>query len=601
MLIASDLGKAPPPPIQAHPPPRAPKDPLSLLLSILFLQPIQGPSVTAARKACQLPQINQANIHFPLVHQLKCVLMPTCALAPYLILIFNVSQVLNLLSRLRIRFSLPPQSFTSHPTSLHPSAATDRSKGDSESQPEIRADILRDGILAGDTHNGCMGVYDEGSKTLDAPNTLPVDFEETMFDEDFMETSQPRQTTNGTYLFTMDELQADSPYVDVSLDSPPLRDHKQDFGESPLNGYDTNCLAGSFRNQSTHQNPTPHDYEISARQNGSEEAGGCSEKSTACKRISVEVESERLPPKRLKTDQCSKSPSPGTVDSPLGDFSTHFDATNMIPINSAIISPDEYHQGANNTSQVIQLANTGTSDQGAFRIRRSCPLNLRSAQTHSVSADENGVKQKLRRSVRQKPQVAVESDGPDSIPTKPTLSNSHKPPAQRIKPRKPRGRPAKKTSIAKATPRDNEYKFTSLRSLFLSRPFDMRLQFISWLFEAVLPRCMHDSKAVTNSPSQASGMHNRIDHTARATCALYSMEAIHIVAVGDNLGYLASNLLPPTSNLTIAQHYCHFLSANTKGLDSRICAPGISGQNVCIGSDRKESRSVVRWKGFELP
>ncbi|KAI3053035.1 hypothetical protein CBS147353_11529 [Aspergillus niger] len=390
----------------------------------------------------------------------------------------------------------------SSPTSLHPSAATDCSKGDSESQPEIRADILRDGILAGDTHNGCMGVYDEGSKTLDAPNTLPVDFEETMFDEDFMETGQPRQTTNGTYLFTMDELQADSPYVDVSLDSPPLRDHKQDFGESPLNGYDTNCLAGSFRNQSTHQNPTPHDYEIIARQNGSEEAGGCSEKSTTCKRISVEVESERLPPKRLKTDQCSRSPSPGTVDSPLEDFSTHFDATNMIPINSAIISPDEYHQGANNTSQVIQLANTGTSDQGAFRIRRSCPLNLRSAQTHSVSADENGVKQKLRRSVRQKPQVAVESDGPDSIPTKPTLSNSDKPPAQRIKPRKSRWRPAKKTSIAKATPRDNEYKFTSLRSLFLSTPFDMRLQFISLLFEAVLPRCMHDSKAVTNSPSQ---------------------------------------------------------------------------------------------------
>ncbi|KAL4876893.1 hypothetical protein BJY04DRAFT_222569 [Aspergillus karnatakaensis] len=131
----------------------------------------------------------------------------------------------------------------SSPTSLHPSAATDRSKGDSESQPEIRADILfRDGILAGDTHNGCMGVYDKGSKTLDAPNTF-----------------QPRQTTNGTYLFTMDELQADSPYVDASLDSPPLRDHKQDFGESPLNGYDTNCLAGSFRNQSTHQHPTPHD------------------------------------------------------------------------------------------------------------------------------------------------------------------------------------------------------------------------------------------------------------------------------------------------------------------------------------------------------
>lgn len=29
------------------------------------------------------------------------------------------------------------------------------------------------------------------------------------------------------------------------------------------------------------------------------------------------------------------------------------------------------------------------------------------------------------------------------------------------------------------------------------------------------------------------------------------MEAIHIVAVGDTFGYLASNLLPPTSNLTM--------------------------------------------------
>ncbi|KAI3058787.1 hypothetical protein CBS147353_10649 [Aspergillus niger] len=400
----------------------------------------------------------------------------------------------------------------SSPTSLQPSAALEGSKGDSEFQPKIRADLLfRDGIRAGDTHNSCMGVYDKGSKTLDAPNTLPVGLEETMLDGYFMETSQPRQTTNDTYLFTMDELQADSPYVDVSLDLPPLRDHKQNFSESPLNGYDMNCLAGSFRNQSTHQNPTPHGYETSARQNGSEENGGCSEKSTACKRMSVEVEPERLPPKRLKTDQSSKSPSTGTADNRVGDSSIHFSAINTVPINSATLSPDEGHQRANSTSQVAQRANTGTSDQGALRVRRSCSLNLRSAQNHSVSADENGVKQKPahdqnahqpRRSVRLKPQVVVESDGPDSTPTKPTLPNSDKRPAQRIKPRKPRGRPAKKASTAKATPRENEYKFTSLRSHFLSTPLDMRLQFVSWLFEAVLPRCMHDSKTVINSPSQ---------------------------------------------------------------------------------------------------
>ncbi|RAK94958.1 uncharacterized protein BO80DRAFT_498118 [Aspergillus ibericus CBS 121593] len=391
----------------------------------------------------------------------------------------------------------------SSPTSLQPSAALEGSKGDSEFQPKIQADLLfRDGIRAGDAHNSCMDAYDKGSKTLDAPNTLPVGLEETMLDEDFMETSQPRQTTNDTYLFTMDELQADSPYVDVSLDSPPLRDHKQDFGESPLNGYDTNCLAGSFRNQSTHQNPTPHDYETSARQNGSEQNGGCSEMSTACKRLSVEVGPERLPPKRLKTDQSSKSPSTGTADDRFGDSSIHFGATNTVPINSATLSPDEGHQRANSTSQCAQRANSGTSDQGALRVRRSCSLNLRSAQIHSVSADENGVKQKLRRSVRQKPQVAVELDGQDGIPTKPTPLNSGKRPAQRIKPRKPRGRPAKKTLIAKATPREDEYNFTSLHSHFLSTPFDMRLQFVSWLFEAVLPRCMHESKATTNSPPE---------------------------------------------------------------------------------------------------
>lgn len=128
-----------------------------------------------------------------------------------------------------------------------------------------------------------------------------------------------------------------------------------------------------------------------------------------------------------------------------------------------------------------------------------------------MSADKNGIKQKPahdqnahqpRQSVRLKPQVMMESDGPDNTPIKPILSNSDKRPAQQIKPRKPRGRPAKKVLTIKATPHKNEYKFTSLYSHFLSMPLDMRLQFVSWLFKAVLPRCMHDSKAITNSPSQ---------------------------------------------------------------------------------------------------
>ncbi|KAL2811451.1 hypothetical protein BDW59DRAFT_57789 [Aspergillus cavernicola] len=45
-----------------------------------------------------------------------------------------------------------------------------------------------------------------------------------------------------------------------------------------------------------------------------------------------------------------------------------------------------------------------------------------------------------------------------------------------------------------------ENSFTALRSHFVSLPLDERLQFLSWLFEGALPRCMPDS-----SPSACEG------------------------------------------------------------------------------------------------
>ena len=46
-----------------------------------------------------------------------------------------------------------------------------------------------------------------------------------------------------------------------------------------------------------------------------------------------------------------------------------------------------------------------------------------------------------------------------------------------------------------------EHSFTTLCSSFQSLPIDDRLQFLSWLFEGALPRCMPDCKLTTDGPT----------------------------------------------------------------------------------------------------
>ncbi|KAI9036872.1 SANT/Myb-like DNA-binding domain-containing protein [Aspergillus affinis] len=51
---------------------------------------------------------------------------------------------------------------------------------------------------------------------------------------------------------------------------------------------------------------------------------------------------------------------------------------------------------------------------------------------------------------------------------------------------------ARKRSRARSTLPSKENSFTALRSHFVSLPLDERLQFLSWLFEGALSRCMSD-------------------------------------------------------------------------------------------------------------
>ncbi|KAB8256813.1 hypothetical protein BDV32DRAFT_90643 [Aspergillus pseudonomiae] len=64
------------------------------------------------------------------------------------------------------------------------------------------------------------------------------------------------------------------------------------------------------------------------------------------------------------------------------------------------------------------------------------------------------------------------------------------------------GRAAKRIRLPLRLP-TREHSFTGLRSHFLSLPLDERLQFLSWLFEGALPRCMSDYSLTVSEQEDA--------------------------------------------------------------------------------------------------
>jgi hypothetical protein len=104
-------------------------------------------------------------------------------------------------------------------------------------------------------------------------------------------------------------------------------------------------------------------------------------------------------------------------------------------------------------------------------------------QSHAqVSADSNDPEAHIRASGNL---VEVPNSGPQSKPRKRKLQESHKQPqlCERVR---------KSSAIA-----STKNSFSSLRSHFTPVSVDERLQFLSWLFEGALPRC------ITQSDSEA--------------------------------------------------------------------------------------------------
>ncbi|KAL2812131.1 hypothetical protein BDW59DRAFT_44464 [Aspergillus cavernicola] len=62
---------------------------------------------------------------------------------------------------------------------------------------------------------------------------------------------------------------------------------------------------------------------------------------------------------------------------------------------------------------------------------------------------------------------------------------------------------ARKRSRAPSTLQSRGYSFPALRSHFVSLPLDERLQFISWLFEGALPRCMSDHSPTASEQGES--------------------------------------------------------------------------------------------------
>lgn len=96
---------------------------------------------------------------------------------------------------------------------------------------------------------------------------------------------------------------------------------------------------------------------------------------------------------------------------------------------------------------------------------------------------------------------------PDTASGKPHVGRQPK--GSKRKMQQADGQFCKRCRLSSALPPRKD-SFTTLRSHFASLPFDERLQFLSWLFEGALPRCMSDSSptAYEDKPTRGAGRSN---------------------------------------------------------------------------------------------
>lgn len=373
----------------------------------------------------------------------------------------------------------------------------------SSSQHAIRTD---------DPHDCCIDDFKKGFRPPGEPTAFPIDLA-IHPDEGFTGIGQLRLASDESHLSTIEDLDADHIVNGLLLDLPCIHGgHPRDYSERGPGEYDASDLVEPHSGQSNRERPAQHDCRVNMTHFSENKSRGCGEQLETCKRLSsgVEVAGER-PPKRPRLDDYPTLSDIGAAEDHHDDYLKLVDVISTVPIDSPTIPAGDDHQIAASKIDhaVHQCDNTSMDDQLADHTYSSASSKPPGLPDTSPGCDERPAKtasfrdvdlaHQRRRSTRCK-LADPNSKGASSMSITPLYAK-----ARSAKQTKKRRRALKKIRTTNTTSRRDEDTFTTLRSQFLSSSFEVRLQLVSWLFEAALPRCMHDSEDTTGTTRVVGG------------------------------------------------------------------------------------------------
>ena len=389
-----------------------------------------------------------------------------------------------------------PSAFPVHLDITSPVADSPKETDGNQLGPSLELSSIQLEIGKDDPHDSGVDDFGKHWAFLGEPNAFPID-PAILSEEDWVGIGLLHSTSDEHHLSTIGDLDTNGTLSGLSPDRPSIDSCSQDCSETGQIEPDARELAESVPDQSSHQMPTRHDREASMATSNESKNQERGQKLATSKRLSSGAEGlgERSL-KRPRLDDCPVSAGIDVAHDPR-DSSALVDAISPVPIDQLTIPTGEDQEiTTNGIHQAIsQHDNAGMSDQVDSHAcsnalskplilpgtRRSC--GNRPVKTHSpVTVD---VAHQHRRSTRR----VANLNSPDRSSASTTFSR------RSAKPAKKRGRAARVFQHTSTPSRSDGHTFTALRSQFLSSPFEVRIQFVSFLFEAALGCCIHDFEA----------------------------------------------------------------------------------------------------------